>query len=237
MTAMSRALNQQFHPNTRRRWRAGSAVPWRAAGRREAHWVQIAESERQVTTLDPPPATTRLLIDFLKVIGAGKAEITTPQAADLLNVSPPYIDIGGLVDKVRCLHAWHAISGVRCGSTEGAARSTGPTFNDSRPAKHVRRQSRQHRLAQAEEQSVKFNCRQIAIQDQLSASVIGQVVAGARLVSRRHRSRSQTFASVALKAPIAVWMPIINGLKWAARLVRAREHTATFANADPEENP
>jgi hypothetical protein len=121
---MSRALNQQFHPNTRRRWRAGSAVPWRAAGRREAHWVQIAESERQVTTLDPPPATTRLLIDFLKVIGAGKAEITTPQAADLLNVSPPYI--GGLVDKVRCLHAWHAISGVRCGSTEGAAKVNGP---------------------------------------------------------------------------------------------------------------
>jgi hypothetical protein len=58
-----------------------------------------------VTTLDLPPATTRLLIDFLEVIGAGKgvarvpmeAEITTPQGADLLNVSPPYI--GGLVDK------------------------------------------------------------------------------------------------------------------------------------------
>jgi hypothetical protein len=26
-------------------------------------------------------------------------------------------------------------------------------------------------------------------------------------------------------------------LKWAARIVRAREHTVTFANADPEENP
>jgi len=47
-------------------------VPWRAASRREAHWVQIAETEREVTTLDLPPATTRLLIDFLKVIGATK---------------------------------------------------------------------------------------------------------------------------------------------------------------------
>jgi hypothetical protein len=82
--------------------------------------------------------------------------------------------------KVRCLHAWHAISGVRCGGTEGAAKvNWPPTFNDSRPAKRVRRQSIQHRLAQAEEQSVKFNCQQISIQDQLSASVIGQVVAGA----------------------------------------------------------
>jgi hypothetical protein len=26
-------------------------------------------------------------------------------------------------------------------------------------------------------------------------------------------------------------------LKWAARIVRAREYTVTFANADPEENP
>jgi len=106
MTAMSRARTEpKFHPNTRRCWRAGSAVPWRAASRREAHWVQIAETEREVTTLDLPPAATRLLIDFLKVIGGDKgvtlvrmeAEITTPQAADLLNVSPPYI--GGLVDK------------------------------------------------------------------------------------------------------------------------------------------
>jgi hypothetical protein len=47
-------------------------VPWSAAGRREADWVQIAESEPQVTTLDLPPATPRLLIDFLKVIGPAK---------------------------------------------------------------------------------------------------------------------------------------------------------------------
>lgn len=110
--------------------------------------------------------------------------------------------------KVRCLHAWYAISGVCCGGTEGAGKvNWPPTFNDSRPAKRVRRQSTQHRLAQAEKQSVKFNCQQISMQNQLSASVIGQVVAGARLVSRGHRSISRTFASLALEAPIAVWMP------------------------------
>jgi hypothetical protein len=33
--------------------------------------------------------------------------------------------------KVRCLHAWQAISGVRCGCTEGAAKVTWPpTFNE-----------------------------------------------------------------------------------------------------------
>jgi selenophosphate synthetase-related protein len=86
-------------------------------------------------------------------------------------------------------------------------------------------------LAQAEEQSVKFNCQQIFIEDQLSASVIGQAVAGARLVSRRHRSRSRTFAGLALQDADH------QRLKWATRIVGTRERTVTFANADPEESP
>jgi hypothetical protein len=102
-----------------------------------------------VTTLDLPPATARLLIDILKVMGAGKgvtlvpmeAEITTPQAADLLNVPPPYI--GASLTKVRFLHAWQAISGVRCGCTEGAAKvNWPPTFNEQMTGEGVRRQCR-----------------------------------------------------------------------------------------------
>jgi excisionase family DNA binding protein len=67
--------------------------------------VQVAEAGREVTTLDLPAMAARLLIDILKEMAAGnavtlvpiEAEITTQQAADLLNVSRPFLV--GLVEK------------------------------------------------------------------------------------------------------------------------------------------
>jgi excisionase family DNA binding protein len=67
--------------------------------------LQVAEAGREITTLDLPPAAARLLVQMLKEMGAGnavtlvpiEAEITTQQAADLLNVSRPYVV--GLIDK------------------------------------------------------------------------------------------------------------------------------------------
>jgi excisionase family DNA binding protein len=67
--------------------------------------VQVADAGREITTLDLPPAATRLLLEMLKEMGEGKAislvpieaEVTTQQAADLLNVSRPYVV--GLIDK------------------------------------------------------------------------------------------------------------------------------------------
>jgi excisionase family DNA binding protein len=58
-----------------------------------------------VTTLDLPPVVTRLLMEVLKETAAGKAvslvtvdaEITTQEAATILNVSRPYLV--GLIDK------------------------------------------------------------------------------------------------------------------------------------------
>jgi hypothetical protein len=58
------------------------------------------------------------MIDILKVMEVGRGS----RARDILAISPT---------KVRCLHAWQAISGVRCGYTEGAAKVTWPpTFNE-----------------------------------------------------------------------------------------------------------
>jgi excisionase family DNA binding protein len=61
--------------------------------------IQVAETGREVITLDLPPTAARLRMDMLKEMGAGnavtlvpiEAEITTQQAADLLNVSRPYV--------------------------------------------------------------------------------------------------------------------------------------------------
>lgn len=67
--------------------------------------LQVAEAGREITTLDLPPAAARLLLQMLKEMGAGnavtlvpiEAEISTQQAADLLNVSRPHVVT--LIDK------------------------------------------------------------------------------------------------------------------------------------------
>jgi excisionase family DNA binding protein len=61
--------------------------------------VQVAAAGRELTTFDLPPSVARLLTDILKQTAAGhavsvvplEAEVTTQQAADLLNVSRPYV--------------------------------------------------------------------------------------------------------------------------------------------------
>ena len=67
--------------------------------------VQLATAGREVTTLDLPAPAARLLLEILKEIGQGRAvtvvpveaEVTTQQAADLLNVSRPYLV--GMIEK------------------------------------------------------------------------------------------------------------------------------------------
>jgi excisionase family DNA binding protein len=67
--------------------------------------VQITAAGRQVTTLELPPVVARLLMDILEETAAGhavtlvpfEAEITTQQAAELLNVSRPYVV--GMIEK------------------------------------------------------------------------------------------------------------------------------------------
>ena len=80
------------------------ALEQRQAGEKELR-VQVAAAGQEVTTLDLPPLVGRLLMDTLKEMAAGHAvtlvslgkEITTQQAAEVLNVSRPYVV--GLIDK------------------------------------------------------------------------------------------------------------------------------------------
>ncbi len=71
----------------------------------DALHVQIAAPGQMATTLDLPPLVTRLLMNILDETAAGnavslataEAEITTQDAATLLNVSRPYLV--GMIDK------------------------------------------------------------------------------------------------------------------------------------------
>jgi len=76
---------------------------YHAAGRGLS--VQVGAAGREVTTVELPAAVAKLLVQMLAEIGKGhavtlvptEAEITTQAAADLLNVSRPFVV--GLIDK------------------------------------------------------------------------------------------------------------------------------------------
>ena len=67
--------------------------------------VQVHAAGQELTTLDLPPVVTSLLMDILRETAAGKAvslvavdaDVTTQQAATILNVSRPFVV--GLIDK------------------------------------------------------------------------------------------------------------------------------------------
>ena len=67
--------------------------------------VRIEAAGQEATTLDLPPVVTRLLMDVLRETAAGKAvslvaveaDVTTQQAAAILNVSRPYVV--GMIDR------------------------------------------------------------------------------------------------------------------------------------------
>jgi len=68
-------------------------------GEESALRFQIRAAGRNLEPIDLPPVVTRLLVDILKETAAGNAvtlvpisaEVTTSQAADLLNVSRPFL--------------------------------------------------------------------------------------------------------------------------------------------------
>ena len=86
-------------PNDARLAAAAQRALDRSAPSGKQPHLQITESGTGSTPLDLPPLVTRLLRDILRETAAGKtvtllpaeAEVTTQQAAELLNVSRPHV--------------------------------------------------------------------------------------------------------------------------------------------------
>jgi excisionase family DNA binding protein len=104
---MSRTLNDPTIPSDKEALlarEASHAIEKHKAGDKNLR-MQIAKAGREVTTLELPAAAVKLLIQMLEEMGKGnavslvptEAELTTQQAADLLNVSRPYLV--GMIDK------------------------------------------------------------------------------------------------------------------------------------------
>ena len=70
-----------------------------AIGRDAALRIQLVDAAGAITALDLPATATRLLVEALREMGEGRAvallpmeiELTTQQAADLLNMSRPFV--------------------------------------------------------------------------------------------------------------------------------------------------
>ena len=70
-----------------------------AIGRDAALRIQLVDAAGVITALDLPATATRLLVEALREMGEGRAvallpmeiELTTQQAADLLNMSRPFV--------------------------------------------------------------------------------------------------------------------------------------------------
>jgi hypothetical protein len=77
MTAMSRARTEPTFPSEHETLLAREVSGALEAQRvdEKLTWVQIAEAEHEVTTLDLSPAAARLLIDILKVMGPAKQSV------------------------------------------------------------------------------------------------------------------------------------------------------------------
>lgn len=69
------------------------------ANKQGALSLRLKQGERKEAIVELPPAVSRLVLDLLMLIGKGEAvtlvpvgaELTTQQAADLLNVSRPFL--------------------------------------------------------------------------------------------------------------------------------------------------
>ena len=96
---MAITLTESALPSTQDAALAKTATAALAQAGDTALRVQVAEAGRELTSFDLPPVVARLLMDILRETAEGHAvtlvpyqeEIGTQQAADLLNVSRPFV--------------------------------------------------------------------------------------------------------------------------------------------------